>query len=152
MATDHVIPSFRNDLWDGYKDGSEVDSEIVEQFEPLEEGLRALGVEVWPMVEFEADDALAAGAVMASADSRVNQVLICTPDKDLAQCVGGKVFQWDRRKNLLLDSEEVKKKYGVSPSSIPDYLALVGDSADGFPGLAGSVSYTHLTLPTIYSV
>ena len=146
VATDHVIPSCRNDLWDGYKDGSEVDSEIVEQFEPLEEGLRALGVEVWPMVEFEADDALAAGAVMASADSRVNQVLICTPDKDLAQCVGGKVFQWDRRKNLLLDSEEVKKKYGVSPSSIPDYLALVGDSADGFPGLAGWGQKSSATL------
>ena len=137
VATDQVIPSFRNDLWAGYKDGSEVDPEIAEQFAPLEEGLRALGVEVWPMVEFEADDALAAGAALMSADPRVKEVLICTPDKDLAQCVGGKVFQWDRRKNLLFDSDGVRDKYGVLPESIPDYLALVGDSADGFPGLKG---------------
>ena len=137
VATDHVIPSFRNDLWPDYKDGSDIDPEIAEQFEPLEEGLRALGVEVWPMIEFEADDALAAGAAMVSADARVSKVLICTPDKDLAQCVGGKVFQWDRRKDFIYDSTEVHNKYGVLPSSIPDYLALVGDSADGFPGLAG---------------
>ena len=137
VATDHVIPSFRNDLWPGYKDGSEVDPEIAEQFAPLEEGLRALGIEVWPMVEFEADDALAAGAAMAAADTRVDKVLICTPDKDLAQCVGEKVFQWDRRKDFVFDRTEVHNKYGVFPSAIPDYLALVGDSADGFPGLAG---------------
>ncbi|MEG3596030.1 MAG: 5'-3' exonuclease H3TH domain-containing protein, partial [Actinomycetota bacterium] len=121
-----------------------------EQFEPLEEGLRALGVEVWPMIEFEADDALAAGAVMASADARVSKVLICTPDKDLAQCVGGKVFQWDRRKDFVFDSSEVHNKYGVFPSSIPDYLALVGDSADGFPGLAGWGQKSSATLLNHY--
>ena len=150
VATDHVIPSFRNDLWPGYKDGSDIDPEIAEQFEPLEEGLRALGVEVWPMVEFEADDALAAGAAMASADARVAKVLICTPDKDLAQCVGGKVFQWDRRKDFLFDSSDVHNKYGVFPSSIPDYLALVGDTADGFPGLAGWGQKSSATLLNHY--
>ena len=137
VATDSTITSFRNELWPGYKDGSDIDPLIEEQFDPLEEGLRALGIELWPMSEFEADDALAAGAAMASDDPRVSKVLICTPDKDLAQCVGGKIFQWDRRKDLLLGSQEVEEKYGVSPASIPDYLALVGDSADGFPGLSG---------------
>lgn len=137
VATDSTITSFRNELWSGYKDGSDIDPLIEEQFDPLEEGLRALGIELWPMSEFEADDALAAGAAMASDDPRVSKVLICTPDKDLAQCVGGKIFQWDRRKDLLLGSQEVEEKYGVSPASIPDYLALVGDSADGFPGLSG---------------
>ena len=137
VATDHVIPSFRNDLWPGYKDGSDTDPEITQQFEPLEEALLALGVEVWSMVEFEADDALAAGAAMASQDDRVDRVLICTPDKDLAQCVGGKVVQWDRRKDLIFDEAAVVEKYGVTPESIPDYLALVGDAADGFPGLSG---------------
>ena len=137
VATDSTITSFRNELWPGYKDGSDIDPLIEEQFDPLEEGLRALGIELWPMSEFEADDALAAGAAMASDDPRVSKVLICTPDKDLAQCVGGKIFQWDRRKDLLLGSQEVEEKYGVSPASIPDYLALVGDSADGFPGISG---------------
>lgn len=137
VATDHTISSFRNDLWAAYKDGSEVDSEIAQQFEPLEKGLQALGIEVWPMVEFEADDALAAGAAMASQDDRVGKVLICTPDKDLAQCVGAKIFQWDRRKDLIFDEDAVIQKYGVTPDSIPDYLALVGDTADGFPGLSG---------------
>lgn len=137
VATDHIIPSFRNALWAAYKDGSEVDPEIAQQFEPLEKGLQALGIEVWPMVEFEADDALAAGAAMASRDDRVEKVLICTPDKDLAQCVGGKILQWDRRKDLVFDEGAVVQKYGVTPESIPDYLALVGDTADGFPGLSG---------------
>ena len=137
VATDHVISSFRNDLWPGYKDGSDIDPDIAQQFKPLEEGLMALGVQVWPMIEFEADDALAAGAAMASQDDRVHRVLICTPDKDLAQCVGGKVLQWDRRKDLIFDRDAVIKKYSVPPESIPDYLALVGDTADGFPGLSG---------------
>ena len=136
VATDHVISSFRNDLWPGYKDGSDIDPDIAQQFKPLEEGLMALGVQVWPMIEFEADDALAAGAAMASQDDRVHRVLICTPDKDLAQCVGGKVLQWDRRKDLIFDRDAVIKKYSVPPESIPDYLALVGDTADGFPGLS----------------
>ncbi len=137
VATDHVIESFRNDLWSGYKDGSGVEAELLEQFGPMEEALAALGVAVWPMVEFEADDGLAAGASMASADPRVTEVRICTVDKDLAQCVGGKVVQWDRRKDVVLDVAAVIDKFGVAPESIPDYLALVGDSADGFPGLTG---------------
>ena len=146
VATDHVITSFRNDLWAGYKDGSEMEPAIAEQFGPLEEALAAMGLCVWPMVEFEADDALAAGAAMAAADKSVSRVLICTPDKDLAQCVSPtsgdgtankKVFQWDRRKDVLFDAAAVKEKFGVWPPSIPDYLALVGDTADGFPGLPG---------------
>lgn len=137
VATDHVIESFRNDLWPGYKDGSGVEAELLVQFGPLEDGLRAMGVAVWPMVEYEADDGMAAGAAMAAADGRVERVLICTVDKDLAQCVGGKVVQWDRRKNLVLDADGVREKFGVGPASIPDYLGLVGDSADGFPGLPG---------------
>ncbi|HCB34280.1 MAG TPA: flap endonuclease, partial [Acidimicrobiaceae bacterium] len=137
VATDHVIRSFRNDLWAGYKDGSDVDPAIAEQFGPLEEALAELGVCVWPMTEFEADDALAAGAALAAADDRVARVLVCTPDKDLAQCVGGVVFQWDRRRDVVYDAAAVRAKFGVGPESIPDYLALVGDSADGFPGLAG---------------
>lgn len=137
IATDHVIESFRNDLWPGYKDGSGVEPDLRQQFEPLEDALRAMGVAVLPMVEFEADDALAAGAHLAAADDRVTEVRICTVDKDLAQCVGGKVVQWDRRKDLLLDVDGVREKFGVGPESIPDYLGLVGDSADGFPGLPG---------------
>ncbi len=146
VATDHVFKSFRNDLWDGYKDGSDIDPAIAEQFEPLEEALTAMGLCVWPMTEFEADDALAAGAALAAADKRVERVLICTPDKDLAQCVGAsgaitvggeKVFQLDRRKERLFDANECQEKFGVMPESIPDYLALVGDAADGFPGLPG---------------
>lgn len=137
VATDHVVQSFRNEMWDGYKDGSDLDPDIAVQFGPLEEALVALGVCTWPMMEFEADDGLAAGAALAATDSRVGRVLVCTPDKDLAQCVGGKVFQWDRRKNVVYDTAGVREKFGVSPESIPDYLALVGDTADGFPGLPG---------------
>ena len=137
VATDHVIESFRNELWPGYKDGSGVEPELLAQFVPLEDGLRAMGVTVWPMVEYEADDAMAAGAHLAARDERVERVWICTVDKDLAQCVGGKVVQWDRRKDVVLDVEGVREKFGVDPESIPDYLGLVGDSADGFPGLAG---------------
>ena len=138
VATDHVIESFRNALWWGYKTGEGIDPVLYAQFEPLEEALRALGVTVWPMVEFEADDALAAAAVMAAADARVDQVLVCTPDKDLAQCVrGDRVVQLDRRTRERRDEAEVRRKFGVPPASIPDWLALVGDSADGYPGLPG---------------
>ncbi len=137
VATDHVIESFRNDLWAGYKDGSGVDPDLAQQFPLIEDVLRALGVTVFPMVEFEADDALGAAARVAAADDRVDQVFICTPDKDLGQCVGGKVLQLDRRKDQVIGVEGVREKFGVDPESIPDYLALVGDTADGFPGLAG---------------
>jgi 5'-3' exonuclease len=138
VATDHVIESFRNELWPGYKTGEGMDPALVAQFEPLEEALRALGVVVWAMVDFEADDALAAAAAVAAADARVEQVVICTPDKDLAQCVHGtRVVQLDRRTRQVRDEAGVRQKFGVSPASIPDWLALVGDSADGFPGLPG---------------
>jgi 5'-3' exonuclease len=137
VATDHVIESFRNELYDGYKDGSGIDPDIFAQFPLVEEALTAAGFVVWPMVEYEADDALGAGALQAAGDDRIEQVLICTPDKDLGQCVGGKVVQYDRRKELLYDTHGVREKFGVEPESIPDYLALVGDSADGFPGLQG---------------
>lgn len=138
VATDHVIESFRNDLWPGYKTGEGVEPELLAQFPLLEEALSALGIVVWRMVEFEADDALAAAAHAASTDSRVERVIICTPDKDLAQCVKGtRVVQLDRRKNITRDESGVVAKFGVGPASIPDYLALVGDSADGFPGLPG---------------
>jgi 5'-3' exonuclease len=138
VATDHVIESFRNDLWPGYKTGEGVEPELLAQFPLLEEALSALGIVVWRMVEFEADDALAAAAKAAADDPRVERVIICTPDKDLAQCVRGtRVVQLDRRKNITRDELGVVAKFGVEPASIPDYLALVGDSADGFPGLAG---------------
>lgn len=138
VATDHVIESFRNDLYEGYKDGSGLDPEILAQFGPLEDGLRAAGFTVFPMVEYEADDAMAAAAAIADADPRVGKVLLCTPDKDLAQCVkAGKILQFDRRNNKILDVEDVIAKYGVPPESIPDWLGLMGDSADGFPGLKG---------------
>ena len=137
VATDHVIESFRNDLWEGYKNGEGVDPVLKSQFPLLEEALAAFGFTVWAMVDQEADDALAAAAQVAAADARVAQVVICTPDKDLGQCVGGKVVQLDRRNRRLLDSAAVREKFGVDPESIPDYLALVGDSADGFPGLPG---------------
>jgi 5'-3' exonuclease len=138
VATDHVIESFRNRLWAGYKTSAGVEPELLAQFGLLEDGLRALGVVVWPMVEYEADDALAAAAVKAAADPEVERVLICTPDKDLAQCVRGtRVVQLNRRTNTVLDEAGVGKKFGVRPGSIPDYLALVGDAADGYPGLAG---------------
>jgi len=146
VATDHVIESFRNDLWDTYKTGAGIDPELVGQFPLLEDALSALGVTVWPMVEFEADDALASAATVAAADTRVDQVIICTPDKDLGQCVGGKVVQLDRRKDVLLDAEGVREKFGVPPVSIPDWLALVGDSADGFPGLPGFGAKTAAAL------
>jgi 5'-3' exonuclease len=138
VATDHVIESFRNDLWPGYKTGDGIDPDLWSQFWPLEDALGAMGVAVWPMVDLEADDALASAAAVASDDGQVDQIVICTPDKDLGQCVRGKrIVQLDRRKNLLIDEAGVEAKFGVLPGSIPDYLALVGDSADGFPGLSG---------------
>ncbi|HEY5658873.1 MAG TPA: 5'-3' exonuclease H3TH domain-containing protein [Myxococcota bacterium] len=138
VATDHVIESFRNALYPGYKTGEGVEPALRSQFELLEETLRAAGFAVWAMVEFEADDALGAAAAVADADPRVQQVLLCTPDKDLAQCVKDRrVVQLDRRKGATLDAAGVVEKFGVAPASIPDYLALVGDSADGFPGLPG---------------
>jgi len=138
VATDHVIESFRNELWPGYKTSAGVEPELLAQFPLLEEVLSAAGIVVWPMVEFEADDALAAAAVAAARDARVERVIICTPDKDLAQCVrGARVVQLNRRTRLTLDESAVVQKFGVSPGSIPDYLALVGDAADGYPGLPG---------------
>src|SRR6202140_5008338 len=129
VATDHVIESFRNELWPGYKTGEGIDPDLLAQFPLLEETLSAAGIVVWPMVEFEADDALAAGAVAAARDARVERVIICTPDKDLAQCVRGtRIVQLNRRTRVTLDEAGVMRKYGVSPPSIPDYLALVGDS------------------------
>jgi 5'-3' exonuclease len=137
VATDHVIESFRNDLWPTYKDGSGVDPALKAQFPLVEEALAAAGFVVWPLVEVEADDGLAAAARMADRDERVGRVIICTPDKDLGQCVRGKVVQWDRRQDKWFDADAVRAKFGVGPESIPDYLALVGDTADGFPGLPG---------------
>jgi len=138
VATDHVIESFRNALWRGYKTSAGVDAALLAQFHPLEDALRALGVTVWPMVEFEADDALASAAALAARDPRVTRVVICTPDKDLGQCVRGtRVVQLDRRRNITRDESGVIAKFGVPPVSIPDYLALVGDAADGYPGLRG---------------
>jgi 5'-3' exonuclease len=138
VATDHVIESFRNGLWPGYKTGEGIDPDLWAQFPLLEETLSAAGMVVWPMVEFEADDALAAGAVTAARDTRVDRVIICTPDKDLAQCVSGtRIVQLNRRTRVTLGEAGVVKKFGVSPASIPDYLALFGDSADGYPGLSG---------------
>jgi 5'-3' exonuclease len=138
VATDHVIESFRNELWPGYKTGEGIEPDLLAQFPLLEETLSAAGIIVWPMVEFEADDALAAGAVAAARDARVDQVIICTPDKDLAQCVSGtRIVQLDRRKNVTRDESGVIQKFGVPPASIPDFLALVGDAADGYPGLPG---------------
>ena len=138
VATDHVIESFRNELWPGYKTGEGVEPDLLAQFSLLEEVLRAAGISVWPMVEFEADDALAAAAAAAARDDRVERVIICTPDKDLAQCVRGtRIVQLNRRSRVTLDEAGVIKKFGVSPASIPDYLALVGDAADGYPGLRG---------------
>jgi 5'-3' exonuclease len=138
VACDHVIESFRNDLYAGYKTGAGIDPALRSQFEPLEETLAAAGFAVWPLVEYEADDGLAAAAALAAADPRVERVWICTPDKDLAQCVSGtRVVMYDRRQRTMLDAAGVRAKFGVDPESIPDYLALVGDSADGFPGLRG---------------
>lgn len=138
VATDHVIESFRNDLWPGYKTGEGIEPALLSQFHFLEEALAAFGVKVWPMVEYEADDALAAAAVKAAADPRVTQVRICTPDKDLAQCVSGtRIVQEDRMRRTTRDEAGVIAKFGVGPASVPDYLALVGDSSDGYPGLQG---------------
>src|SRR5262249_44801553 len=138
VATDHVIESFRNDLWPGYKTSEGVEPELLAQFPLLEEVLSAAGVVVWPMVEFEADDALAAAAFRAALDRSVEQVVICTPDKDLAQCVRRtRVVQLNRRTRAIIEEPGVVQKFGVAPASIPDYLALVGDTADGYPGLAG---------------
>ena len=138
VATDHVIESFRNRLWPGYKTGDGIDPDLLSQFQLLEDALVALGVATWPMVEFEADDALAAAAATAANDPRVERVHICTPDKDLAQCVRGtRVVQVNRRSRTTLDEAAVTAEFGVPPASIPDYLALVGDAADGYPGLQG---------------
>jgi 5'-3' exonuclease len=138
VATDHVIESFRNELWPGYKTGEGIEPELLAQFPLLEQVLSAAGLVVWPMVEFEADDALAAAAFLADQDERVQKVVICTPDKDLAQCVrGSRVVQLNRRTRVTFDEAGIVGKFGVGPASIPDYLALVGDSADGYPGLPG---------------
>ncbi len=138
VATDHVIESFRNRLWPGYKTSAGVEPDLLAQFPLLEDALTAAGFVVWPMVEYEADDALATAAAAASRDPRVEQVVICSPDKDLAQCVrGARVVQLNRRTRVVLDEQGVAAKYGVPPASIPDWLALVGDAADGYPGLKG---------------
>ena len=138
VATDHVIESFRNRLWPGYKTGDGIEPALLAQFHPLEEALDAMGVAVWPMVELEADDALASAAKMASEDARVEKVCIWTPDKDLAQCVrADRVVQIDRRTKTIRDADGVRKKFGVDPELIPDFLALVGDTADGYPGISG---------------
>jgi 5'-3' exonuclease len=138
VATDHVIESFRNDLWHGYKTGDGIEAALRAQFEPLEQALSAMGVVVWPTIEIEADDGLASAAHLAAADPRVEKVCIWTPDKDLAQCVEGqRVVQVDRKSGQVRDAEEVRKKFGVPPERIADYLALVGDAADGYPGIAG---------------
>ncbi len=138
VATDHVVESFRNDLWADYKTGAGIAPELRAQFGPLEDALQAMGIVVWPMEELEADDGLASGAALAARDRRVDVVHLCTPDKDLAQCVvGRRVVQLDRRTGAIRDEQGVVDKFGVPPAVIPDYLALVGDSADGFPGLPG---------------
>jgi 5'-3' exonuclease len=138
VATDHVIESFRNDLYPGYKTSEGVPPELLSQFPILEDALQAMGVPVWPMVEYEADDALASAANKAAQEDRVGKVFICTPDKDLGQCVSGtRVVQLDRRRNIVRDEAGIVEKFGVTPESIPDFLAVVGDSADGYPGVAG---------------
>jgi 5'-3' exonuclease len=138
VATDHVIESFRNQLWSGYKTGEGIEPALLAQFEPLEEALAAMGTAVWPMIELEADDALASAAAMASGDSRVEKVCIWTPDKDLGQCVlDDRIVQVDRKNKTIRNADGVKAKFGVMPALIPDYLALVGDSADGYPGISG---------------
>jgi 5'-3' exonuclease len=138
VATDHVIESFRNDLWPGYKTGQGIEPALLAQFHPLEDALAAMGVAVWPMVELEADDALASAARLACEDERVEKVLIWTPDKDLAQCVrGDHVVQVDRKGKRIFDADGVRRKFGVEPALVPDWLALVGDAADGYPGIKG---------------
>lgn len=138
VATDHVIESFRNRLWPDYKTGDGIEPDLLAQFPLLEEALAVVGIATWPMIEFEADDALAAAATAAARDPRVDRIVICTPDKDLAQCVRGtRIVQMDRRRRTIRDEAGIVAKFGVSPASIPDYLALVGDAADGYPGLPG---------------
>jgi 5'-3' exonuclease len=138
VATDHVIESFRNELWTGYKTGEGIDPALLAQFQPLEDALADMGIAVWPMIELEADDALASAAAIAGKQSRVQKVCIWTPDKDLAQCVrGDRIVQVDRRSNAIRNADGVQAKFGVAPTLIPDYLALVGDSADGYPGITG---------------
>src|SRR5713226_5675155 len=147
VATDHVIESFRNQLWPDYKTGAGIEPVLFAQFHPLEDALAAMGVVVWPMIEFEADDALASAAHLAAKDKRVQKVCIWTPDKDLAQCVvGERVVQVDRRSGQIRDADAIRAKFGVAPEFIPDYLALVGDAADGYPGIAGLGPKTSATL------
>jgi 5'-3' exonuclease len=151
VATDHVIESFRNDLWPGYKTGAGIERALLAQFHPLEEGLVAMGVTTWAMVEFEADDALAAAAHLAAKNKKVDKVCIWTPDKDLAQCVvGDRVVQIDRKSGAIRDEEAVRMKFGVSPNFIADYLALVGDAADGYPGIPGLGPKTAASLINRY--
>ena len=147
VATDHVIESFRNELWPGYKTGEGIEPALWAQFHPLEDALAAMGVAVWPMIELEADDALASAAALAAADAHVDKVSIWTPDKDLGQCVrGDRVVQVDRRSGRIRNADGVREKFGVTPELIPDYLALVGDAADGFPGLPGFGAKTAAAL------
>lgn len=151
VATDHVIESFRNELWSGYKTGDGVDPALMAQFHPLEQALAAMGVAVWPMTELEADDALASAAALAAQDDRVEKVCIWTPDKDLAQCVRtDRVVQIDRKSKVIRGADGVRTKFGVPPELIPDYLALVGDSADGYPGIAGIGAKGAASLLTRY--
>jgi 5'-3' exonuclease len=151
VATDHVIESFRNQLWAGYKTGEDIEPALLAQFHPLEEGVALMGVAVWPMTELEADDALASAAHLAAQDARVEQVLVWTPDKDLAQCVRGeRVLQVDRKANKIRTASDVREKFGVEPALIPDYLALVGDAADGYPGIAGIGAVTAARLLNEY--
>ena len=147
VATDHIIESFRNELWPGYKTGAGIERALLAQFHPLEEALAAMGVAVWPMIEFEADDALAAAAHLASRNKKVEKICIWTADKDLAQCVSGeRVVQIDRRRNEIRNEDAIKAKFGVAPQFIPDYLALVGDAADGYPGVKGLGAKTAASL------
>ncbi|MEO1057833.1 MAG: 5'-3' exonuclease H3TH domain-containing protein [Actinomycetota bacterium] len=151
VASDHVIESFRNELWAGYKTGEGMEPEILEQIPVMEEALAAAGFTVWPMVEYEADDALGAAAAVADADERVERVFIVTPDKDLGQCVRGeRVVQYDRRKREIIDEDGVRAKFGIGPDSIPDYLGLVGDTADGFPGLPGWGAKSSAAVLAVY--
>jgi len=151
VATDHIIESFRNTMWKGYKTGAGIERALRAQFEPLEDALAAMGVAVWPMIELEADDALASAAYLAAQDDRVEKICIWTPDKDLAQCVvEDRVVQVDRRSGVIRDAEGVRAKFGVAPEFIPDYLALVGDAADGYPGISGCGSKTAAQLINRY--
>jgi 5'-3' exonuclease len=151
VATDHVIESFRNELWPGYKTSAGIEPMLLQQFQPLEDALAAMGITVWPMVELEADDALASASHLAGASSEVEKVCIWTPDKDLAQCViADRVVQVDRRSNQVRNAEAVRQKFGVEPALIPDFLALVGDAADGYPGIAGIGSVTAARLLNQY--